>query len=270
MPRLLAMARWLLENLVNGHRLNDSFFYGLYVHIRHPNHARRKKVERQFYRQVLEAVAAKLVFDIGANTGSKTAIFSALVEKVVSVEPDSTAIKILKERFLYNPKVVILAKGVGAEEEVSKFHVFDNADCYNTFSQKWANTLATPATSNRPSKESKVIIDIPITTLDQLIKEYGVPSYIKIDVEGFEVNVLKGLTKNVPLLSFECNLPEFAPETSECLSILAKRCSTAEFNYCVTEPPARFESERWISYEKMSIIVEAGAKRFMEIFCRSL
>jgi hypothetical protein len=46
-------------------------------------------------------------------------------------------------------------------------------------------------------------IEVPVTTLDALIDAHGVPSFIKIDVEGFEGEVLAGLTKPVTALSFE-------------------------------------------------------------------
>jgi hypothetical protein len=42
-----------------------------------------------------------------------------------------------------------------------------------------------------------------VTTLDALIEQHGLPRFCKIDVEGFEAEILRGLSQPIPLLSFE-------------------------------------------------------------------
>jgi hypothetical protein len=58
-----------------------------------------------------------------------------------------------------------------------------------------------------PNQEAQCLIanylDLETARIDGLIAEYGLPSFIKIDVEGYEESVLAGLTMPVPALSFE-------------------------------------------------------------------
>jgi FkbM family methyltransferase len=61
---------------------------------------------------------------------------------------------------------------------------------------------------------------VETTTLEQLISEHGCPLFAKINVEGYELSVLRGLRTVVPYLSFEANLPEFREEGLQCLTIL--------------------------------------------------
>jgi hypothetical protein len=52
-----------------------------------------------------------------------------------------------------------------------------------------------------------------------LIEQYGLPVFCKIDVEGFEKEVLSGLTKQIPCISFEfCR--EFFDDARECINRL--------------------------------------------------
>jgi len=64
-------------------------------------------------------------------------------------------------------------------------------------------------------------VQVPLSTLDQLIQEYGLPQFCKIDVEGYETEVLKGLSQPIPYLSFEYN-DRLKNKALECLEILSK------------------------------------------------
>jgi hypothetical protein len=54
--------------------------------------------------------------------------------------------------------------------------------------------------------ESESTLDVPVTTLDDTISKLGVPQHCKIDVEGYELEVLKGLSQAIPTPSFEYHL----------------------------------------------------------------
>jgi hypothetical protein len=52
-------------------------------------------------------------------------------------------------------------------------------------------------------KPAGSVCEVEVSTLDALIDSFGIPSFCKIDVEGYEYEVLKGLTQPIPSLSFE-------------------------------------------------------------------
>ena len=87
-----------------------------------------------------------------------------------------------------------------------------------------------------------------MTTLDKLIEKYGEPVFIKIDVEGFELEVLKGLTRPVKLLSYEYTVPEQIDRVIECMEQIQKVNPKIECNYSIGES-MDFALEEWQSPE---------------------
>ena len=80
---------------------------------------------------------------------------------------------------------------------------------------------------------------VPVTTLDSLIALYGEPDFCKIDVEGFEKEVFKGLSRPLARLSFEFHA-EFLGETFACLELL-RELGLYRFNFTQENRPV-FES----------------------------
>ena len=79
-----------------------------------------------------------------------------------------------------------------------------------------------------PNLQYRGILKVPVTTMDRLVGIYGVPEFCKIDVEGFEYNVLRGLTQAIPLLSFEYT-PERIQPVLDCIDHLT-RLGQYEYN----------------------------------------
>jgi hypothetical protein len=71
-------------------------------------------------------------------------------------------------------------------------------------------------------------------TVDQMIDTFGLPRFIKIDVEGWELSVLKGLSRPVPLLSFEFT-PLLIDEAKKCVARLNEISGDYLFDYCLGE-----------------------------------
>ena len=76
---------------------------------------------------------------------------------------------------------------------------------------------------------------IEITTLENVISKFGIPAFIKIDVEGFELEVLKGLKTPVKNISFEYTVPEQLNKVLECIEQVNTISSQYLYNYSIGE-----------------------------------
>ena len=170
-----------------------------------------------------------LVFDVGANLGNRVAPLLEIGARVVAVEPQALCQKILKIKF--GDKIRIIPKGLGEKEEVKEFYISD-ASYLSSFSKTWIDSVKKDRfKENNWNKVQQV----QITTLDNLIKNYGAPSFIKIDVEGYELEVLMGLSVPVGMISFEYTTPEQTERALNCLKRIQSVNPDIECNYSVGE-----------------------------------
>ena len=86
-------------------------------------------------------------------------------------------------------------------------------------------------------------VQVPVVTLDNLAERYGVPAFVKIDAEGFDDHVIKGMSFRPRALTFELDgeIPRVAERCLE--SALLRGCY--EFNY-VFGMDMTFASDRWM------------------------
>jgi FkbM family methyltransferase len=177
----------------------------------------------RFYAQFVSP--GDLVFDVGANMGNRTDVFAALGATVVAVEPQAACRRRLAARYAGNPRVHLVDAGLGPAEGARTLYV-SSEHTLTTMSEEWIDATRRSgrfAGYSWPEQQT-----VPITTLDRLIEEHGVPRFCKIDVEGFEVEVLKGLSGPLQVVSLEF-ASEFLDRTGEALALLAAR-GASRFN----------------------------------------
>jgi len=220
------------------HRLKASSLYDLYWSLADKSIIEERRNEVHFYQSLLEGFSkGGLIFDVGANQGSKSTVFLNLGARVVAVEPDEANQAILKEMFLNfrlaKKQLVIVGQALSDRSAKETMWIDEPGSAKNTLSRKWVDALRGDEQRFGHSLKFGQRKEIETTTLDHLFSVFGVPFFIKIDVEGFELNVLKGLSRPVPYLSFEVNLPEFQPEGLECVKLLGRLAQQGRFNYVV-------------------------------------
>lgn len=138
-----------------------------------------------------------LAFDIGANRGDWTLAALRKGYDVVALEP-APIFKELVKNFIYNPKVTPLKLAVSMSDyETVEFYEADE-DGLSTLNKDWLTNPDLPY-GGKPFRQ----ILVTTITLDTLAAKYGVPDLIKIDVEGAEWNVFKGLSSKMGTIAFE-------------------------------------------------------------------
>lgn len=216
-------------------RLKYSALGDLYISIFSP--AKRNEFDRElsFYRSFLPS--CKLIFDIGANDGHKTVVFERLGDKIIACDPDPFNIDLLNTRFRNKKNVIVIPMAVTDRIGKADLFIEKPGSALNSINPGWKRILEADRSSrwNEPVKFSDSVLTVATTTLDELIGRYGLPDFIKIDVEGNEKNVLKGLTHPVKHVSFEVLLPEFLSDAMECMDLVCSNNPNTLFNYAVEE-----------------------------------
>lgn len=170
-----------------------------------------------------------LVFDIGSNLGRRSEAFLALGARVIGIEADKDITKVSR---------LILGRRPNAR--FVNLAISDVADRIETLRCSPLSALSTMSSElvERSTNSGRWNSDtwyrtkqVKTTTIDRLIAEFGVPRFCKIDVEGFEVPALKGLTKPIEILSFEANLPELRDKAEICLE---RMLSLGDYRFNVT------------------------------------
>jgi len=193
---------------------------------------------QKFYNQFISP--NDLVFDVGANVGNRTKPLLNIGARVVAIEPQKKCCKILEKKF--GNKIEIVPIGLGETEEIKDFFVA-NIHTSSSFSTEWIDVVKKERFKDFITWKKP--IKIQITTLNKLIVRYGLPKFIKIDVEGYELEVLKGLTYAVDLISFEY-IPEQIHKAIDCISQIEKYNSEIECNFSKGES-MEFSLKNWQS-----------------------
>lgn len=146
-----------------------------------------------------------LIFDIGANHGLFTD--KCLSEypycKIILVEANSSLVEKLTRKYK-DKNVIVLERLVSnVDDEELEFWISPN-DTISTASTDWITNSRFRDSGNWYKPEIKKTI-----TIETLISKYGNPNLIKIDVEGYEFEVISGLCSKQEMICFEWTEEEY-------------------------------------------------------------
>ena len=220
------------------------------------NYFLEKKLLKQFLKCSLEELEQlnfykrfikhnDLVFDVGCNVGSRAKLFLNAGARVVAFEPqmnlcDHLHSHLHRSQNFHLEMVALGEKSGSAEIKISDAHVL------SSMSDRWiSNTKKSGRFRNYTwNKLQKVTV----STLDYQIRKHGLPKFIKIDVEGFELEVLKGLSQPVDFISFEFTAEDFHNSTL-CIDKICK-LGNYSFQYSLGESLS-FDNRNWVTKETL-------------------
>lgn len=168
---------------------------------------------------VLEYLGSSIhIFDIGANIGQTSFnMFRKQKEKgldpvIYAFEPYPRTFEKLKTNTDLNNDSAVKAYNLGIGEKQGMLYMIQHS----------------PSNSGgfRMTEDKQDSVEVAVITFDEFVLEHGIPTvdFIKIDVEGFEVQVLKGALQSInrfrPVIIFEYSLENILAQGGDVVEVL--------------------------------------------------
>jgi len=193
-----------------------------------------------FYRQFM--APGELCFDVGAHVGSRVRLWTGLGARVIAIEPQPHLMQLLRRWYGGSPQVTLVEEAVGAAPGQQQLFISERTPTVSTLSTEWIEEVR--QTESFAGVRWDSATRVPVTTLDDLIARYGEPVFCKIDVEGYELEVLLGLTRPLRAVSIEY-VPAARHVAEGCIRRL-EDLGRYQYNWTVGEQH-RWQSPGWLA-----------------------
>jgi FkbM family methyltransferase len=139
-------------------------------------------------------VQLDLIYDVGMHNGDDTAFYLAQGFRVLGIEADPELFQQCRARFakeIESTRLTILNVGISDKNEIKKFWICETNRAWNSFHESVAGRDGC----------AHHFIEIPTQRFDDILRRFGTPTYLKIDIEGNDLLCLDAL-KSAALPNF--------------------------------------------------------------------
>jgi FkbM family methyltransferase len=203
------------------------------------------------------------VFDVGANVGNYSEVFADLGARVIAVEPNPYCYQNL-DRLARVRKVFVQRCAAGDVPGKLSLHLCEQSHLSTVTEHMYEAVQQSPL-----QRDAKWIgtLEVDVVTVDQLAARYGIPSFVKIDVEGYDDQVIRGMSFRPSALSFEFS--RLTPQVALSCLQAPVFAEGYEFNY-VRGLEMQLVSKRWMRPEELrdNIRSLAGDVEYGDVLAR--
>ena len=149
------------------------------------------------------SVQNDLIFDVGLHRGEDAAYYLSKGYRVVAIEANPALVEETLKRFADEP-ITILKGAIAHGSGTTPFYI-DKNSVWGTVDIEWASR-------NKHFGSVQELISVPIINVSSVFQQFGVPYYLKLDIEGRErliLDALRDLPEKPPFLSMESEKVRF-------------------------------------------------------------